>query len=221
LRTELATGTESAADIGSFAQNVLGQPLSSAAIAAYQQQEVTGASLQQVQTQIVTSPAAVAAIDAVYTAQAVTLPNAVELAGVQSELVSGVSLTTVGLQVAQLNGGSPPVAIPGTTIVDITPVTLGSASPSFIYGLQNDDALQAAAPETITLNPGGVADITGFNPLTDIIQVRSQQAANFAAIQNETLPGSGFTVIEMHHGGDIILNGISPSQLTASNFRFV
>ena len=223
LRVATATSAESANAINGFALSASGQTLDAASLAAYQQSEVNGGSLAAVKLAIVTGPQVTGAIEAAFTqVPSVAPPNAVELAGDQSELLAGVPLALVQQQIAQLAGNAPSYAGHVLTAA-ISPVTVGSATPSFVYGLLNNDALQTATPETVELaySGGGISNIINFNPAVDIIQIRSQQAASYSVLQNDmTQTGSG-TVITFHSGGQVELAGIAPSQLTAGNFRIV
>jgi hypothetical protein len=223
LQTAAATSAESSNDINAFAQTALGHTLDAATLSSYQQLEANGASLAMVKLDIASSPASIADINAAFALEpSVAPPNAVEIAGDESELLIGVTLATLQAQIAELSGGTPPRQANLALDPTISPVTLGTASPSFVYGLLNNDTLQAAQPETVLAFYSGIsggAIITGFNPATDVIQLRSQQAANFAAVENDVFGGGADFLL--HGGANIILENIAPASLTAANFRFV
>ncbi len=223
-RSTVAGSTESSNDINAFAQSALGHALDAGSISTYQQLEANGASLATVKLDIAESAESVADINAGFAMQpAVAPPNAVELAGDESEIVAGVTQATIQAQISQLSGGATPRQADLQLAAPITPVTVGAAPASFIYGLLSNDALQAAQPDSVLVTyagAGGEAIVTGFNPAADVIQVRSQEAASFTAVQNDMFY-NGSTIISLHGGAAIDLANVAPSQLTAHNFRFV
>ncbi len=100
---------------------------------------------------------------------------------------------------------------------------ISGGGPSFVYGLLNNDSLLTAQPETVyltTSGASGLAILNDFNPATDIIQVQAGQAANFAAIQNDSHLSGTATAILLTDGAEIYFSNVLPSQLSASNFRF-
>jgi hypothetical protein len=226
LRSAAATGGESASDINAFAQTALGHTVDAATLSTYQQTEVNGGSLAGVKLAIATGAEVSADINAAFALEpSVTPPNAVEIAGDQSELLAGVTLTTLQAQIAELSGGAAPRQLNLQLGATISPVTVGTASPSFVYGLLHNDALLAPQPESVLISyagAGGQASLFSFNPSTDVIQLHSQQAANFAAVETEIVGNGPSTIINLHgSGGDIYLANIAPTSLTANNFRFV
>lgn len=64
---------------------------------------------------------------------------------------------------------------------------------------------------------GGI--IGGFNPQTDYIQIEASQASSLGAITLTAYQGA--TLATFGNNSTIELNGIAPSALTATNFRFV
>lgn len=221
LQTELAASPEAAAAISNTYMTDLNRPASTADIAGWQQQLAAGGSLATLNAGALSSPEFAGAIAADYQAAAHSAPNAMDIAGDASEISSGVTWATLQTQIAQLDGGpAPREAIP---FVPINPQMISGGGPSFVYGLLNNDSLLTAQPETVyltTSGASGLAILNDFNPATDIIQVQAGQAANFAAIQNDSHLSGTATAILLTDGAEIYFSNVLPSQLSASNFRF-
>ncbi len=221
LNASLIGGAEFANAVSTAYQNNLGRAASSADIAASRQYVAGGGSLQALQSSLVGSAEFASGVNTA-TETAIGRPaNAVEIAADQSQVLSSTSTAaTIRAQVAELSGGAPPPS--NGAIIGISPQTIAGSSPNLVYGLLNNDAVISARPLTVLDEAGSglsLPTITGFNPVTDVIQVQSHQEANFAALSVSSITG-GATVY-VGNGAFIDLNGVAPSSLTASNFRFV
>ena len=92
----------------------------------------------------------------------------------------------------------------------------------FVYGILNNDALLAAAPEKVTLIYGGTsgtAVLPDFNVATDVLQIQSSQDASFAKLS--LVAAGAATIVELGGGGELILSNTAESSLHAANFHFV
>lgn len=177
------------------------------------------------------SPEFANAINAAFQAAIGRPANAVELAADQSELsvpppgTTAFTLAMLKAQIAELSGGAPPQ---GVGNVQITPQTI-AGSPGFVYGLLNNDALMTSGLTGVQpiLNGHGVSrsNVYGFDAATDVLQIESRQAANFAALKVTEVPvsmtGGPSTHIDLGGAATIVLVEFPEALLTAANFRFV
>jgi ELWxxDGT repeat protein len=81
----------------------------------------------------------------------------------------------------------------------------------------------AATPTTpeefvFTNSAAGVHTITGFNPVQDMIELPLAQFGSFAAVQGATFATTGGAEINLGHGSSLLLPGVNPTALHASNF---
>ncbi len=155
--------------------------------------------------------------------------NAIETAADRTELGLGapsvdqegapaITIDTLRAQIAELSGGVSPFL--GGMMLGITPQTI-AGNPGIIYGLYNNDALISSQPETVF--SGG---ISGFNPQTDVLQIKSRQAPNFGSLTITEEPNgssqNSYTQITLPDGQFVTtLYRISATSLTPANFRFV
>src|SRR5262249_9707937 len=95
----------------------------------------------------------------------------------------------------------------------------------FIYSKSADETLTAAAPTPeefvfISFDAGGHT-IVGFNPEQDMIEFSKAQFASFADVQAATLAVPGGSMIILDHGSSLLLPGVDPTSLHASDFALV
>jgi len=64
----------------------------------------------------------------------------------------------------------------------------------------------------------GAHTITGFNPVQDLIELPLAQFGSFAAVQEATSAIAGGAEINLGHGSSLLLPGVNPAALHASNF---
>ena len=81
----------------------------------------------------------------------------------------------------------------------------------------------AATPTTpeefvFTNAAAGVHTITGFNPVQDRIELPLAQFGSFAAVQGATFATSGGAEINLGQGALLLLPGVNPTALHASDF---
>jgi hypothetical protein len=92
----------------------------------------------------------------------------------------------------------------------------------FIYSTSADEILSAttAAPDefVFTSLATGTHTIDGFNPVQDLIEFSKVQFASFADVQAATSSICGGTMIELGSGSSLLLPGVDPGSLHASNF---
>jgi uncharacterized repeat protein (TIGR03803 family) len=69
-----------------------------------------------------------------------------------------------------------------------------------------------------TNSAAGVHTITGFNPVQDRIELPLAQFDSFAAVQGATFAIAGGAEINLGHGSSLLLPGVNPTVLHASNF---
>ncbi len=228
LHGELASSAEASQAVNSVYVNDLDRAASPAELSTQLQVLSAGGTIAALNNAALSSTEFAADIAADYAksgAPAGKIPTPVEIAADASELRSGIPLTTVQAQIQEIGGGPPPQTIQYTTI---SPQTISGPAPSFVYGLLSNDALIAQAPESVAViqnaatNGIAIDFINGFNPLTDVIQVQSKEAPNFAAIQSTLQPfGATGTYLQLGSGHQVTLTNVTPQQLTAADFRFV
>jgi len=99
---------------------------------------------------------------------------------------------------------------------------VGSDPMRFIYSGSAGETL-AATPTTpdefvFTNAAAGMHTITGFATEQDIVELSGTQFANFAAVQAATTAASGGAMIALGHGASLLLSGVDPATLHASDF---
>ncbi len=67
----------------------------------------------------------------------------------------------------------------------------------------------------------GLHNIVGFDAAQDLVTFSAALFANFAAVQAHDVAYQGGTFIALGQNAGLILQGILPAQLSASNFAFV
>ena len=96
------------------------------------------------------------------------------------------------------------------------------ANMRFIYSTSADETLAAtpAAPDefVFTSFATGSHTISGFNPMQDVIELSQAQFASFADVQAATSAISGGAMITLGNGSSLLLPGVNPASLHASDF---
>lgn len=230
IQAYLATTQSAALTVTAVYQSVLGRTPTASELASAQQSIASGGSVQAVAATLVNGPELANDISTATQAQLGRPANAVELAADRAEIGAGLGFPVLQSQLAELHGmlttapysaANPLLVTTGSTIAEITPQTVAGPSPNLVYGLLHNDALIAAQPETVTFNAAthDTPTITGFDPMHDVIQIQSAQAANFASL---VLTQSGGTTSILFGPGAVInLQGVAQNSLTAADFRFV
>ena len=229
-------------DISNLYQTILGRAPDSGGLAYYAQYVADGGTLAGVQTALVNSAELVGDISSAYQSALGHPANAVEIAAGQSELQSNVTFATLQAELGQLSGGPAPDPTPYP--VPITPQTIAGDAPNLVYSLLNNDALitSTSIPVTDFYGNGSGAEVYGFNPATNIIQLQAAQTfaapgpagstlqvpdgqnGDVAYVQiSGTTDNRGYSTTTISLPGDksISLSGISDTSLTAANFRIV
>ena len=99
---------------------------------------------------------------------------------------------------------------------------VGSDALRFIYSAAANETL-AATPTTpdefvFTSFAAGLHTIAGFNPVQDLIEFSAAQFANFPAVQAATTAIAGGAMIHLGSGSSLLLPGVAPASLHASDF---
>jgi autotransporter passenger strand-loop-strand repeat protein len=106
----------------------------------------------------------------------------------------------------------------GTTTV----VASGDPTMQFIDSEAAGETLVATpqAPDDFVFNcfTHGTHTITGFNPAQDLITLRNPWLTSYAAVEAATSAVGGGTMIALGNGGSLLLPGVNPTALHASNF---
>jgi hypothetical protein len=150
--------------------------------------------------------------------------------------------TTGGNDTITVGNGDDTVTAVGNVGVHIAGyiVTAGNGNDTITLGHDStvtvgngNDTITIGSNSTVTLGTGndliifggtvvgaiGVAQINGFSPQNDVIQISSSLAANFAALSITESGGNAVITVDAH---DIItLQGVANTSLTASDFHFV
>ena len=92
----------------------------------------------------------------------------------------------------------------------------------FIYSAAANETL-AATPATpdefvFTSFAAGPHTIDGFNPMQDMIELSKVQFASFAAVEAATTATAGGALINLGDGSSLLLAGVTPASLHASDF---
>ena len=100
----------------------------------------------------------------------------------------------------------------------------GIDSMQFIYPTSNDAQLAAtpAMPDEFVLTSlaPGSQTITGFDPMQDVIELSKAQFASFTQVQAAITPIAGGAMIGLGNGSLLLLPGVNPESLHASNFAW-
>jgi len=160
-----------------------------------------------------------------------------QIAAGESELLSGVGLTTLQAELEDdKRGGRAQVPV-SNQVVPVTPATISSftATP-YVYSLGTNAALGTVRPEKVSFNDGynaglhallGNAIVSGFNPATDILKISYQQATSLsqgnslgavATVASDSPAGPGTTISTFNI--NITLLNVTPASLHDANFRF-
>jgi hypothetical protein len=97
----------------------------------------------------------------------------------------------------------------------------GFDSMQFIYPTQTNAPL-AATPSAdefvLTSLSSGSQTITGFDPMQDIVELSKAKFASIASVQAATSAIAGGAMINLGNGSSVVLTGVDPAWLHASNF---
>ncbi len=222
VKAGIAASTEAQSALAHTYQTILGRTPDSGGLAYYTQYLAEGGSQSSILAAFVNSHEATNDISNAYQSALGHAANAAELAAGRSELASGVPATTLQTELGELSGGPAPAFSEGGIV--ITPQTLSGSGPDLVYSLNSNDALLAGQPESVfTYNAAGLggANVIGFNPATDIIQVQATQAASFTDLHLFAASPSDTAVTLGHGGTSLFLGNVPETSLHASNFRFV
>jgi hypothetical protein len=92
----------------------------------------------------------------------------------------------------------------------------------FIYSTSANETLAATptAPDefVFTSFAAGSHTISGFNPMQDVIELSKAQFASFTDVQAATSTISGGAMINLGRGSSLLLPGVNPASLHASDF---
>ncbi len=118
----------------------------------------------------------------------------------------------------------------GTTILSSAPIgnpgtawnIVGSEPMRFIQSMAANETLDAT-PTTpdeflFTSFAAGAHTIAGFNPVQDMIELNGAQFPSFAAVEAATTATAGGAMINLGNGSSLLLSGVDPSSLHASDF---
>ncbi len=97
------------------------------------------------------------------------------------------------------------------------------ATTNFVFMPAAGDTVAAAGRQTFVLPAGGFGQdtITGFNIAADVIQLPKSMVPDFAGVQHLATAAVGGTMIGIGSSESILLPGVTPGSLHASNFNFV
>jgi len=237
VAASLAGSPEAQAQIDALYQNVLARAALPGELASVTQTLAHGGSLAGVRSTLATSDEAANAIQSAYVAAGV-LPSEitgaeVQIAIGQSELLSGIGLTTLRSELAD---NVPPAAIAQAnvngSVAQVTPTTLRNIpSSSYFYSLGTNNAMITGQTEKVSFDYAyagevhallGNTIISGFNSKGDILQISRQQATSLSDLTIAPLnTSSGPGTLISSFNAKITLQGVAPDALHASNFRFV
>jgi hypothetical protein len=91
----------------------------------------------------------------------------------------------------------------------------------FIYSDSANETLEATAvpDEFVFTSPSaGTHTIDGFDPMQDIIEFNKAQFTSFADVLAATSGISGSATINLDNSSSLLLPGVDPASLHASNF---
>ena len=91
-----------------------------------------------------------------------------------------------------------------------------------IYSTSANETLATTSPTpdefVFTSSAVGMHTIAGFNPVQDMIEFSKAQFASFADVQAATTATTGGAMINLGNDSSLLLPGINPASLHASNF---
>lgn len=186
-------------------------------------------------------PEITADITAAFQATLGRAPTALELAADRSELSDGYNAGAITAQIGRI-GEVSPLALPAHNDVYLLAPQTIPGSPSFVYGLFDNDIMVAATP-SIAVAPGvqpteaysskAAADTviiggngpgsTSFDPSTDYVQIAPAQATSFSelTLTSAATPSGNVPYTNVSVGSHLLLSIYVPDgSLTAANFRF-
>ncbi len=134
---------------------------------------------------------------------------------VQNKDSTLVGYTTNGSGVV---AGAAQLAVPG-----VGWHAIGNTPMQFIDGTQAVSGVTAtpgADQFDFTSSMPGSHAITGFDPAQDSVALSSALFANYAAMQAHEAPYIGGTLIALSSTANVVIQGVTPSQLDSSNFAF-
>ena len=92
----------------------------------------------------------------------------------------------------------------------------------FIYSTSANETLVATTPSpdefVFTSFTSGSHTISGFNPVQDMIEFSKAQFAFFTDVQAANSAIAGGAMINLGNGSPLLLPGVDPASLHASNF---
>jgi hypothetical protein len=212
VRFSLATSAEAQGDINALYASVLGRGADPAGLAGWQGAlAVGGASLASIRASLATSPEAANDIEGFYTSLLGRSADPAGLAGWQGALASG-AVSLAGIQSGIAGSSEAHSHTPAAPVLQFL-----QAQPS-LQPLGNSDTLYTAG----TVTPTGTGDLVqGFDIARDFFQIPASQYGSFAALQPNISAQSGGTLVALSTNEQILLAGVTPSQLGAGNFHLV
>lgn len=224
LRVAIAGSTEASTALTAVYQDVLGrapEPIGSGAwLVAIASGTNTLADVRSTAALSTESQANIAA--AVLSGQG-TAASATQIAAGETELLSGITLAQLQSLTSGIAAGTA-VSAATTTLNTISAtiqpglITSGGTT-TFLYGLPNNDILLASGARSVTAS-GGVTTISGFDIANDILQLPATQYGSVATLFAHVTATSGGAQIDLGGAGQVILAGITPSQLLPRDFAF-
>jgi hypothetical protein len=197
----LGQSPEAQADLETIYEQELNRAADPGGLVTYMGLLSTGTSLQTVRSVVAQSAEAQNDLDQLFQNVIGRLPDAAELAGMEDQLAAGSSQSS--LETALASSGS---AGGYTTIT----AAAGSTTLSALAGTptQFDFSNVAFGNDTIA----------GFDPSTDAIKLPASLATSFAALQGGITAAAGGALITFNATQSILISGVAPGSLTASNF---
>ncbi len=99
---------------------------------------------------------------------------------------------------------------------------IGGDKMRFINSTAANETLTASAPTpdefVFTSFAAGTHTISGFDPMEDVIAFSKVQFASIADIEAAVTPVAGGAMIHLGSGSSLLLPGVEPASLHASNF---
>ena len=127
--------------------------------------------------------------------------------------------TTIGLTLGNPSGSSANASVAVAVQADNSPAPM-----TFLYGAPGGSALAATArPDQFVFQGAAFGNevVGGFDPARDIVELSRAQFTGFAAVQSDLSRSSSGALITLDGAGSILLQGVNPAGLQASNFCFV
>ena len=101
---------------------------------------------------------------------------------------------------------------------------IGTDGIRFISGAAGNATLPATSEDDMfvfTSHAAGAHGISGFDPTHDLIEFSLSKFGSFAAVQASSTVSAGGTLIALGGGTSLLVQGVLPASLNASDFRFV